>query len=408
MVATQVRRATSFRKCDLRTSVWDTPVPYEIDFANLPVGYAETCSLAADETVAVRGLGIATSADGEILSTWLSGYPSEILEKIAATGKRISPTHVSDLLALIRADKTATVYVNELNISTLARVSPERVYQTIAAGDKIYDNDIVDIIRADIQGVDIPPDAGVILVCSVGWRKAMFFDLLPISPKDFGPRQFDIGLVLGQVFSQLCFQHFYGITDIEWASLFESKWFPFCGLKRDTLKLLLSAIRCARNADELLDRIRVELLSRVDSFVSVWSKSPAFDSHMALLEHAVHRFKEGDYISCTSILFPRIEGLLRSHHSLVGSGTVTQASLSTSAVLALCDRPGATLIPLRFQRYLRDVYFADFDPQSVQIDVSRNSVGHGVTSAASFDLKSAVLALLVCHQLYYSFPEGND
>ena len=36
--------------------------------------------------------------------------------------------------------------------------------------------------------------------------------------------------------------------------------------------------------------------------------------------------------------------------------------------------------------------------------MSRHSVGHGVAKSSDFNQKSAVLAILVIHQLFYSLP----
>lgn len=59
-------------------------------------------------------------------------------------------------------------------------------------------------------------------------------------------------------------------------------------------------------------------------------------------------------------------------------------------------------MPHRFQDYLRDVYFADFSPASNdEADVSRNSVAHGTASASKFNRKSAVIGILIAHQLFY-------
>jgi hypothetical protein len=51
-------------------------------------------------------------------------------------------------------------------------------------------------------------------------------------------------------------------------------------------------------------------------------------------------------------------------------------------------------------------YNVEFDslPTGGALPLSRNSVGHGVAYASEFNLESALIAILVCHQLFYCFP----
>jgi len=66
------------------------------------------------------------------------------------------------------------------------------------------------------------------------------------------------------------------------------------------------------------------------------------------------------------------------------------------------------LLPHRFAAYLRDIYFANFNPVAQDIDVSRHSVAHGVATASDFNQKSAVLGILVIHQLFYFLENHRE
>jgi len=61
-----------------------------------------------------------------------------------------------------------------------------------------------------------------------------------------------------------------------------------------------------------------------------------------------------------------------------------------------------------FERYLREVYFAAFDPKDTSIDVSRNSVGHGVAASTSFSARAATIGFLVVHQLFHCFEPPSQ
>ena len=84
----------------------------------------------------------------------------------------------------------------------------------------------------------------------------------------------------------------------------------------------------------------------------------------------------------------------------VPDGT-SQRELANLAVRTKIENEKSLLLPQRFKHYLNDVYFADFNPESGNIPLSRNSLGHGVAKATDFDKKSAVLGLLTVHQLFY-------
>jgi hypothetical protein len=57
-------------------------------------------------------------------------------------------------------------------------------------------------------------------------------------------------------------------------------------------------------------------------------------------------------------------------------------------------------LPKNFQRYLKEVYFAGFDPRN-PMDLSRNTVSHGVAPVEKFSLKSSLIGLLILDQLFH-------
>ena len=160
--------------------------------------------------------------------------------------------------------------------------------------------------------------------------------------------------------------------------------------------------------DDKLDDIVSEVKSRSAQMLNGWRKQPVFSPHIGILEHAVECFENDDFMSCTSLLVPRIEGILRTHHSNLGiENRPSPRNLSEAAVAARIEREICLLLPHRFETYLREVYFADFDPSTQGGEVSRHSVAHGVASPSEFNRKSAAIGMLVVHQLSY-FLEGGQ
>ena len=118
------------------------------------------------------------------------------------------------------------------------------------------------------------------------------------------------------MYGQVLFQERLSISDAEWDVLFSTKWFPFVGLSNEKIDALISHIRSGWDPDENLDDIVSETKNRVSQMLESWSKHPSFLPHFGLLERAVERFQNDDPVCCTALLFPRIEGILRTHHSI--------------------------------------------------------------------------------------------
>jgi len=294
------------------------------------------------------------------------------------------------MLAIFRSNGTVSVYINELSITAKARTSGA----SIIAGQLVRADDIVDIQSLDI-GVHVPDDCGVLFLTSEGWRKALYFDFTPSSTT---PRSINLADVFGQIQSYLIFQDRLRITDGEWDHLFAREWFPFIGLSMNYVVSLLEHIRADWNPDDLTDRAADEIRAKISDWRRAWSTHPLFHGHHLLIDRAVERFLNDDYISATSLLYPRIEGILRG---AAGADT-SQVGLSQSAAEINAFTVHSPMLPARFRQYVQKVYFRSFDPASSEHAVSRHTVGHGVASENAFNKKAACLGLLIIQQLFFS------
>jgi hypothetical protein len=69
------------------------------------------------------------------------------------------------------------------------------------------------------------------------------------------------------------------------------------------------------------------------------------------------------------------------------------------------------LLPLRFKRYLTDVFFGfeDFTDPTKVTRATRHAVAHGVASDDVLDAKAAAIGVLLLQQLAYLLPaEGSE
>jgi Domain of unknown function (DUF4263) len=85
------------------------------------------------------------------------------------------PSQVRHLVVIVRQDLSATAYINELRL--LANV---KVNRAVVIGEPAYAKDIAEIREVSL-GIDVPDDAGVVVVTSIGWRRSVYFDFGPFT-----------------------------------------------------------------------------------------------------------------------------------------------------------------------------------------------------------------------------------
>jgi hypothetical protein len=379
-------------------------VPYSLSLNQLPAGYAVS-SARPGETVTICTREFVTPEDGDLLTARLEGYPSEILRLIFQEAA-VQPSGVEHMLVLVRTDRSAKVYLNELTIT--AEIQPKR---TARAGEPVFENDVADIRFLRFENVEIQDDVGILFVFSFGWRRGFYYDLTPLSPSYNGSRGYDVWRKLGQCWAYLSFQQTLKVTPEEWESLLCKGWFPFIGLSVEHRKQLLHYLRDGWDVDELTIGVSTELRERLETSLASWEGNVYLQPHMPLLRAGAERYSQADYMSCNCILYPRIEGILRSFfHAVNPERKVNQADLIASAI----DHQGSErheaslLLPGMFRRYLEQVSFAKFDSADPAA-VSRHSVAHGVVRPDQLSLKAATMAFLTIEQLFYFLrPESRS
>ena len=196
------------------------------------------------------------------------------------------------------------------------------------------------------------------------------------------------------------------LDESQWEILFSQGWFPFVSLPKRILRQMISAVRSGSGTEQYTQSVVEAIRAMAPLIRSRWREPALYQEHLPLLEHAMERFLEGDYVSPTSILYPRIEGILRSIHTASGAASsFNQSRLAEAAVDAWVDKVHdySWLLPNRFKEYLEKVYFAGFSPGQ-PASLSRHSVGHGVAQPRDFDQKHACIAILIVDQLRFLLP----
>lgn len=374
--------------------------PFEFVLETAPAGYALE-SAGPGELLEVARREFTSSEDGDLFITRLEGIPESLLRHLPP-GTAAAPGAIDHLLAVIRPDLTTMLYVNECELFIQAQSA-----RNFEAGDPVTEDDLLDIKRLRFEGVDVPAEAAIVCIFSAGWRKGLFFDVTPLPPTN-QIREYDLEAVLGSYFAYLQNQTVFSLVEKEWAQLFEQGWFPFVSLPKHLSRAIIAGVRGGLAVDNHLPHVREALDILAPTFRDRWKSSAIFETHLSLLDRALERYLRNDYESATAILYPRIEGILRSiHASLSKSKRIDPKSLVASGVPdAHKAHPYSWLLPAAFRRYLEDVYFAGFVPGKPST-VSRHSVGHGVARPEDFNLKSASIALLIVDQLW-ALSSGID
>ncbi len=343
-------------------------MPYAISIENLPAGYVSRV-LPDTNQVEICMTGLLTSDDGGAMTDVLESLVDPIVNLLPA-GVTHPRSQVDHFLAILGRDKSARIYLNELPMSICIRAK-----NRLAPGSIVMDEDIADVLRLKLGDVFVPQDCGIVLLLSAGWHKGLFFDLAPLSPLG-ADRQFEIEFVAGQVYAQLMFQKLHRITDSTWDELMRQKWFPFRGLSNTLTEQVISLAKNSKSIDDLLPQISAHVRERLAFIAEGLLKELHLRNHASILCKAIERFRENDFVSCVTILFTRIEGVLRELSTAIGANVFCgQGSLAGS--VSASSHPRSPLLPRRFEQYLREVYFAKFSPTDVAVSASRNSVAHG-------------------------------
>jgi hypothetical protein len=376
-------------------------MPYNIVLDVLPAGIALT-SVRDGGEVRVAFREFTSSEDGDLFIQRLEGITNDILRKLPP---EIKVSAIDHMLVVIRRDRSAIVYVNELKF-----ILQIRTKRAINKDEPVFQDDIAEIESLSFgDELKISNDVGLIFVFSTGWRKGLFFDFGAFHkpPKQIN---YDPEKLFGHYFAYLGFQHLFKLNDDEWNNLFAQMWFPFVTLKTPTVQRMLGYVKSNIPVDDLLEKIIDEVQLSINVMLERWKGSSILRNHIGLIGHAAERYMQKDYISATTILYTRIEGIMRDVLQMASSGKKASAKNLAETITSqkeYSDVGRNILLPRMFHKYLDDVYFRNFNPDQ-PTEISRHSVAHGVAKPQDFSAKAATIGLLLLDQLFYFLPSEKS
>ena len=372
-------------------------MPQTFTLDALPMGIAMNHALQGD-SVTVQMNEFLSSEDGNDFIGRLDGVSECYRAAFIPVG--IRPSQIDNFLAIVSRERQVTAYCNELSIVALVR----NKCRNVTKGQPIFKDDIADVVQIELldaasRPVVIPPDCGFALILSHGWRKFLYYDYSVFAPGG-GDRVDDLPTMFGRFYARLFFQEMYAMTEEQWGRLTSWGWFPFIGLTARDREDLISWAKQDRAPAPVFDSICANVSARLGSMTEGWASNHLLKPHVEFINNARDSYLAGNYIPAVSVLFPRIEGVLRSLH-LLRSPADSPSQRSMSSHLAEQRHEESALLPRRFQQYLINSYFQAFDEQAGDVPLSRHSVAHGIARAEDFDRMRATLGFLILDQIFY-------
>ncbi|RCX03545.1 hypothetical protein DFP77_11283 [Marinomonas foliarum] len=357
------------------------------------------------EMAQVQYMGATSTEDGDLHIKYLEGFPQTILSMI---DEGITPADIKSMVVLISHDLNAKVYINELEVFGYVHVKAKKVDK----GQALKKDDISGFERIKLGDIEFPDDHAYFCVLSLGWDKAYIFDFSPLDDQSSRKIEYDVEKFIGSYFSYLSFKTIHKISDSDWDQILKQNWFPFFSLKFSTIESIINYVRAGWDIDDLINTIEIDTLEHLQNWTPDWKKDEGLAPFVDFLERAIERHKSEDFISSTSIIYPKIEGLIRQEFIKDNPGK--EGRRQNMLVEHITEKTQYTLsslttyIPDRFKRYLEECYFKDFIASSQNNQVSRHSVAHGASSIEQYGKKESLVGLLVFSQIAQYIKQSSN
>lgn len=374
------------------------PIKHSLS-ANL-AGYSLSCALDGED-VLVATEGVYFDHDGRDFVSFLEAIASQFDTPLDRAG--ILPSQVDHLLAIIEPNGETTIYCNELQIRILCRAR-----RRMNAGQPVTNDDVADIhelrfFHAQLGEITVPDNCGVVALFSASWRRCGYFDF-SLFHSATHIREANLPERFGRLYATMQHSGTYALNESQLERLADLGWFPFIGLNQQDRDKIVVFGTCHSNPSPVFAEVCESFRKYARERFEDAEKSPFLHAELPFIDRALDRFEAGDYLSCVSLIYPKIEGILRQilrTSPLVAK--VSQRRLADAAASSVS--PHSLLLPVAFGNYLVRFFFKAFDEANGDIPLSRNSVAHGVANARDFDLCRAAIGLLILNQLFFLTPK---
>lgn len=311
--------------------------------------------------------------------------------------KKATCNQVEHFLALISKSKIE-VFVNE----------PQRIMHAIAteplkAGAPVYRHQFAGYARIEFENLEIPQNIGFAHFFRSHWRMGLYIDFMPILDENhtLGRMEF----LLAQCYNLVVFDDITSSDISVMQDLFTVGWFPFMPLIAHSLYLPLVS-RKKENKPLTASEERIVLFfdeNRLKSLVDSWKEGILFKDRFELIANGLERYLQQDWISCISIIYPQIDGILIELGPEKGKSYRPKTILDRTDSLLQSERP-ITLFPSLFGQYLDNFFYRNISLSTSNKEFSRHTIAHGLANKSAYTKKYALIGFLILAQinLYFS------
>jgi hypothetical protein len=376
---------------------------YQLQLKERIAGYSLK-SAKKDELVNIQCLGATSIEDGDLHLKYLEGFPQKILSMLPVN---IFPSEIKTMVVLISHDLKANIYINEAELIAEGIVKAKEVKK----GQEVTKDDLLAFTRVKIGNINFPEDHAYFCILPIGWDQLYVFDFSPLNDRDF-KITYDIEKLIGEYFTYLSFKSIHKIDNSVWLKILSQNWFLFSALKFSTIESIINYAKSDWDIDELIEKINRDIIDHLQEWIPIWIKNIELKPFIEFLEIALDRHNNEDYISSSSIIYPKIEGLMR--YDFIKDNPEKEGRRQNPLVNHVTEKTFkkysslTSFLPERFKEYLSNCYFRDFLPSRYDNLLSRHSVAHGASSKEQYRQKDSLVGLLVFAQIvkYLQFSNG--
>lgn len=372
---------------------------FEIQIDKPPCGFA-WASKKGGEALPVCYKNLLSPYDGMIFYTVLDQIAKLYLNNWT---QKKSVSNINNCLILIAKDN-AKIHIN---IPTFVNLVSKK---SIKKGDFLTREDIADIRKIYFKDIELDLNFGFIYIFSYNWMKCVYFDHTPGLPENQTPTKSenlceteDLESLLASFHSYIMFPEVFRIEPEINEKILMAGWFPFIRLLGWRFEEIHKYIK---NNFILIDA-EMKVIESFDNemirnMMESWMTKDIFKKHENIIITGIERYIETDYISAIHILYPRIEGIMR----YIYLGT-TEKSSQSKLVDKLTDvakknnQDSCLFLPDNFNEFLKKFYFNNFDLEKGDLDLSRNTIGHGVVKDEDLNRIKAFQAILILDQMFF-------
>ncbi|NQU83466.1 MAG: hypothetical protein HQ536_02030 [Parcubacteria group bacterium] len=340
---------------------------------------------------------------------------SEQISNVFLNKIQISPNDVYQFLVIIHEDLSADLYINNFQVALEVRTKRE-----VKQGEIITQSDIADIGKVRFPHITITEMDKVIYCFKISWRFGLFFDLSPrVQPADtphFIPTEKldveEMSSSIGELYRYLSFYHVYKVleSDSQFEEMMNDGWFPFTEIIAGEYKKLSETYQNKFDFENKIKHFVNEFNDeRIKKLTNKWWKNEIFNNKKALIEAGINAYLQNTsegFVNCIKNLCTEMEGILRELYlTETGKGNnVNSNELINYIIEKAKNKTGSgysLLLPIPFLKYLQNAVFSNFNIESGNVDMSRNTSSHGVAKPEQYTKDRALQLILILDQIYF-------